>query len=60
MSESKGWHWLTNTQKSHYFINKESLCGSWAIFTNELAGTLPGQDKCKSCRKKLKELTRSE
>ena len=54
MSE-KGWGYLSNSPKWHYFENGKSLCGKWL----RLAGA-PLQDdghnspdNCKACRKKL-------
>lgn len=53
----EGWTWLLNARKWHYFVNRRSLCGKWAIlFGGDLdeIGSLDGEN-CKVCQRKLEE-----
>jgi len=61
MSEKRGWIYLLNSRKYHYFVNSKSLCGRWMNFSKEFDGedtgeTEPRKDDCKACFKKLVEL----
>ena len=57
MKEKEGWTWLFNAYKQHYFVDKKSLCGKWAILLdNELEiGNDESPDNCLECRRKLKK-----
>lgn len=53
---TKGWKYLYNTPKQHYFVDGHSLCGRWLTLG---AGDCtpdngePQRDECVSCRRKL-------
>lgn len=57
---TEGWTWLYNTPKWHYFINQESLCKRWMLFTKgtylEANMKTYRDDYCKVCTKKLKAM----
>jgi len=57
---SEGWTWLYNTPKWHYFINQESLCKRWILFTKGayLEPDMKSHrgEYCKICQKKLKAM----
>jgi hypothetical protein len=57
---SEGWTWLYNTPKWHYFVDQESLCKRWILFTKgaflEPDIKAYNSDYCKICRKKLKAM----
>jgi hypothetical protein len=56
---NEGWTWLFNSKKWHYFRNKKSLCGKFALLgKGEFEqGNDKSPDNCAMCKwKRLKEL----
>lgn len=56
----EGWTWLYNTPKWHYFVDQESLCRRWILFSGG-AFLEPNMRSnrigyCKTCEKKLKAM----
>jgi hypothetical protein len=53
---NEGWGWLMNSRKWHYFVEKKSLCGKWAIFKDDdlEQGDDGSPDNCVACKRKLK------
>lgn len=51
----EGWTWLTNSSKWHYFVNKKSLCGRFAIWSDDdlEQGNDDSEDNCAACKRKL-------
>jgi len=52
----QGWTWLTNAKKRHYFVNKLSLCGRYALFVHSQDGyddNDDSPDNCAACKRKL-------
>ena len=59
MTENKGWVWLFNARKSHYFgEDGRSFCGNWMIFTvpDDADDKHDHPENCKACLKKLKRV----
>ena len=53
----KGWNWLINSRKQHYFVEGRSLCGRWLCLGNDYTDDPdPRYDCCKGCEKKLKRV----
>jgi hypothetical protein len=51
---TRGWTWLYNARKWHYFIDGRSLCKRWVCFDTELQDTTPeSPDNCVACYKAL-------
>ncbi|MEN7460393.1 hypothetical protein [Pantoea dispersa] len=54
MNNKEGWAQPVNSRKFHYFRSRQSLCGHWMFFGQDLDGdktVLAGE--CAACRKKL-------
>lgn len=51
----EGWSPLDNSRKWHYFVDRRSLCGSWAIMgkTELKQGDDDSPDNCAACKRKL-------
>ena len=54
----KGWNWLSNTPKWHYFLDGRSLCGKWLGLglgktCDDDPKTDNSPDNCAACRKKV-------
>lgn len=54
---NEGWNWLMNSRKWHYFVDKSSLCGKWAILNDDdlEIGSDDSPDNCAVCRRKLEK-----
>ena len=54
MKEKPRWKMLSNSPKSHLFIDGKSLCGRWGYFGRDYdrnwTGSVKGKD-CKACVK---------
>lgn len=55
MSEKEGWGFPSNSRKSHYFVDKRSLCGKWMFFGELEQGNDDSPDNCTSCKKALQK-----
>lgn len=66
MSEkkSRGWSWLHNATKFHYFVDGRSLCGRWLCLflpTEDLEdGKDEHPDNCKACSRAVKKMRAKE
>jgi len=61
--KNRGWTWLTNSTKWHYFNrDNKSMCGKFMLLRlPELEdGNNDSPDNCKACRKALEQFNLSE
>lgn len=61
----KGWYWVANSPKWHYFKDaKTSLCGRWWVLALDPANLQDSDhdspDNCKSCNKKREAMEKKE
>jgi len=44
-----------NSRKWHYFVDRQSLCGKWAVFSDDdlETGSDDSPDNCAVCKRKL-------
>ncbi len=58
MTDNQGWQHPFNTKKWHYFRDRMSLCGRWALLGGNDVGELDlfgSPDNCKECERKRKK-----
>jgi len=52
-SKDEGWGYPLNARKSHYFVDRMSLCGRWMYFGVLSIAVRP--NPCRTCMKKLEK-----
>jgi len=60
MAEFKeGWNYLINSRKWHYFVDRRSLCGRWAMFFGDNHDAQLGDNdspvNCAACRRAVEK-----
>jgi hypothetical protein len=51
---TEGWARPLNSRKHHYFRKRQSVCGKWMLFNDNLEpDTFASPDDCVACRRAL-------